>query len=372
VTVREYGEVELPTDLGEHLLETPPCVPLEVFSRLPTKGRAFTVAGGDGYFRDHRAWRYSDRDAPGRNRADNHFQGVQRMGDTLIISAGDWNEPAAHLLVVALEEGDEGLPVGGRLEKVFAIDTVRPHAGGIQRLGELLGVPLEGGGDGRSEVRFLRVANPRSPAFVGGDSAIVRRNPKASAVGMSRLPDGRLLIGVAWSDFLDLYLTKTARVQDGYVQQAAEAVPPGEAALPLAVTLDLRRPEPKRPYYQAITLFPAVEWRPAGAAQPGVRVPMLGFRNTSQSVSNWRRGKNFADFFELRIPAERLADWTGGPEVTVGPLMSKQFFAGSFDGNFCAAAGIDVLSDDGCALYAVHHYRRKGDIRLTEYRTDPI
>ena len=326
----------------------------DAVSTLATRGQSFLLRMEAPCFNGKRKWRYHTEDPPGLNRADNHMQGLQCKDDVMLLTAGDWNEPAAHLFIAKLDRVD-GSPVGGVISRIVCIDCDRPHAGGIQRLGNLLAIPLEQK-SGSSAVKFLDIRDPENPAIVGGKADFIRENPKASATGLARMPDGRILLGVAWADFIDLYLSADQDVRNGWL--------PANSA-PACVSLDLSGVADENPAYQSLTfLSPRID--PTTGA---VIVPTVGTRNTRQSLSNWWKGSDFADVFELFVSADCLTDWGNAGEVrAVSARPPIRFETGRADGNFSAAVGIEILGVDHCLLYAAHHWRTDKGIRVTVYR----
>lgn len=353
----EYREDVLGRATGSIDLTAPACAAAPAFAALPQSGRSFIIDTAGQYFVGKRRWRYHEKDIPGWNRADNHFQGVQRKGDHLFITGGDWNEPAAHLFVAELRTDVVDVPVSGRLVRIISLGGKSPHPGGIQRLGDLLGVPLEGGK--HSAVRFLCIENPADPTSIGGASTIVRREKKASAVALARLGDDRLLVGVAFQHSLDLYLSLGGDIADGYVPERRTSRPHG-------VRIDLDGIAARRPAYQAIHFFAP---EPVAAIDGGgVMVPMIAFRNTRQSLSNWYDGQDLADLIEIRLPQTLLDDWTGGAApLAAHAATPREFLPGRYDGNFSAAAGVDVYEKDRIRVYAVHHWRTDEGIRATVF-----
>lgn len=92
------------------------------------------------------------------------------------------------------------------------------HAGGIQVVGEVLAVPLEGGG--RSRVVFWDMADPLDPRrlyHLEHSDPMTSSSPgNAGAVATSRLEDGRYLVIVGGkdSDNLDFYVSSTTSLLD--------------------------------------------------------------------------------------------------------------------------------------------------------------
>jgi hypothetical protein len=320
--------------------------------RLPGSGRAFAVQVGDLHFVDPRDKRYLQEGFPGKNRADNHLQGVQRFGDFLYCTGADLTEHIAHLFIVRLQTDASGEPTGGTLERIVALDRDLPHPGGLQRLGNVLVVPLQGDGD--SKLVFVQVSDPANPVSLGGRTTITRTGrKKAGAAALARLPDGRILAG-GWSEeggrgLLDLYLSESSDLADGF--------------RPGAVTCELTGMVDPEPAYQSVAFMqPEQRTGPGGEAETCVRI--VGLRNTKQSVSNWFRGENVADLYELRIPDATLATWPDGV-VAASLVRSRAFSFGKLDGNFSAAAGLNLEADGRLTLYAAHHWRVGRELRFS-------
>lgn len=140
----------------------------------------------------------------------NHFQSVQRL-------PGDGPPRFVVTRETALrEETDIGViepaPGGERIARAFDTGTAFTHAGGTQRVGRLLVVPLERGGGG-SAVHLYDFADPAAPRLV---AAIEHRGARgemlaeAGAAGMAALADGRylLVVGTRHARRLDFYLSR--------------------------------------------------------------------------------------------------------------------------------------------------------------------
>lgn len=140
----------------------------------------------------------------------NHFQSVQRLQ-----GAG----PARFVVTRETDQRDEtdiGLVessgAGERVARAFDTGTPYTHAGGSQRVGRVLVVPLERG-PGGSAVRFYDFSAPSQPRLV---AALEHRDgngtllSEAGAAGMAQLGDGRylLVVGTHHSRRLDFYLSQ--------------------------------------------------------------------------------------------------------------------------------------------------------------------
>lgn len=328
-------------------LDAPAVVADAQLQRLPAAGRAFRVKVGDLHFVDPRDKRYLGEGFPGKNRADNHLQGVQRFGDFLYCTGADLTEHIAHLFIVRLQTDASGAPTGGTLERIVALDRALPHPGGLQRLGNVLVVPLQGEkADQDSKLVFVQISDPANPVSLGGKTTIERKGrKKAGAAALARLPDGRILAG-GWSEegkrgLLDLYLSESSDLADGF--------------RPGAVTCDFSGMVSPEAAYQSIA-FMQPERRTGPGGEPETCVRIVGLRSTQQRVSDWFKGSNFADLYELRIPDATLAAWPSGV-AALSLVRSKAFTFGKLDGNFSAAAGLNLEDDGRLTLYAAHHWR---------------
>lgn len=344
---------------NETILETAPagtvvdtscfaCDPLPAYEQLPAMGRKFEIDVGTTHFVKSRRnryleWTYADRKAP--NSSDNHLQGIQRVGDYLYITAGDWNEVAAHLFIIKAKF-DQGLPVGGRLERIFCLDHERSHAGGIQRLGHVIGVPIEGAKK-KSVAVFIDVTDPLNPKFIAG-STIERQSEKASALALTHLgdPAGRppLIVGIAHdTNEIDLYASVDADLAHGFRPQTATVQVTGVIGT-----------------YQAIAFLNAREISNAGDYE----VALIGMRNTSQKYSNYKPGENYTDLLTITTKV----DATGVRDATISePIQQKRHDFDDACGNFAAAAGIDI-EQGGLALYTGHHWRSGKVFKLSVCR----
>jgi hypothetical protein len=141
----------------------------------------------------------------------NHFQSVQRLPG---------GGPARFVVTRETErreETDIGLVEGGpgdeRVARAFDTGTPYTHAGGTQRVGRVLVVPLERG-TGGSAVQLIDFSQPSAPrvaAIVDHRGAHGEPIAEAGAAGMVALADGRylLVIGTRHSRRLDFYRSQT-------------------------------------------------------------------------------------------------------------------------------------------------------------------
>lgn len=333
------------------------CLPIsdaaQAFGAGYRPAAAFQATIGPQHFAPPREFRYMERTVTGKNRSDNHFQGIQLAGDCLYLTGADWNEKRAHLLIVRVNRRENGVPVGAQLERIVAIDDEHPHPGGCHRMGNLLVVPLEGGGRG-SRVKFFHIADPFDPKLVGGNSTIERSYPKAGAAAITRLAHpSRRLVTAVWSDakksLIDLYLSRGEDVRDGFFADP--------------ITIDFGETLGFHPFYQAIAFLAAEAAGPNEA-----RLWLVGMGN-SKSRSGLLKGKNVADLIELRVPVPPNGAWAAGATASIRHAADRQFEVGRSDGNFSAAAGIDLDADGHLGFYAAHHWRDDQGLRFTVCRS---
>jgi hypothetical protein len=162
--------------------------------------------------------------APGNlDHTDTHYQGIQRfMGAGLpylfLSTSGMADDDRGRLVTVKLPSRE---PTGERLKSnrlvkgVPVNETGAPgpdgivkthtfgwhHAGGMQLLGDILAIPLEGKVGDESEIGkivFFDVSQPESPVEL--PVSLDLSSHEAGVVGLTRLADGRFLLVVTWGD----------------------------------------------------------------------------------------------------------------------------------------------------------------------------
>lgn len=144
--------------------------------------------------------------APSLDGVFRHFQGITRLGreDATWLAVSRSGSPSA----VAL------LGPSGIVAEIRAPEGLT-HAGGIQALGSVLAVPYEHK-QGQSRVVLYDVADPVRPRILyeldRSDVPAPSEPGHASAVALTRLADGRLLmiVGVRSSSVLDIYVSNHA------------------------------------------------------------------------------------------------------------------------------------------------------------------
>jgi hypothetical protein len=336
-------------------LSCPDCDHDAVLDTIPDVGTLCTVACGTAHFSGNREFRYLQSDIIDKNDSANHLQGVQRFGDILLFTGADWTESVAHLFV-ARPDANGALNV----DRIIALDRERPHAGGFQRLGRLLLVPLEGKKKVTSRIVFLSIDDEGNVDFVAQPAAdgtesklMIDRGNKvtASTAAAAQLDDGRIIVGVSWpksgflgfskTGFIDLYLSETHDVRRGFK--------------PL-VRCEFKTAAD----YQNMHFLKATP-----DASGGIRLHVLASRSTAQGSGNWLKGDNVLEKLEIPVAPDLIANWPLGPVPTVAVVASREFRIPRQDGNFSAAVGVDVLPDGQPVLLCGHHWRHDGSFRFT-------
>jgi hypothetical protein len=325
----------------------------DAFDRLPERGDPFIGAVEETFFSGHRRERYREVTNPGLNRTDNHLQGLQRYRGRIYLSAGDLMEGRAHLFVLKEEPGADAGGVAARLTRIISLDDRRDHGGGMQRLGDVLAIAIEGDRIG-STVEFLHLADPDHPRRIEG-ARIEREEQKASAAAITRLSgdDGdRILVGVTWFKggpllgllggsraYLDLYLSRSDDPRHGFLDDV--------------VRIDVSRLADKAPPWQAIAFLP----HDAGD------IMLIGTRSTKSAPG----GRAHADLCRLRFDGDATAAW---PDVRVAAehIRTRTFAFDRDFGDFAAAAGLEYDPVHGLVLYAAAHYRFTDGFRLSVCR----
>ena len=344
-----YGSLVLPGDGGAQLnsVATSCTDVVGALQRLPTHGAPHTIDIAAGIFVDKRVHRYLEYSYAYANTPDNHMQGIQRVGNHLLITASDWTEPAAHLFIVALTPDANG-QLRGRLESVFAISNETPHPGGFQVYGDIAPMALEGEGKVKSQVLFLNVSNPSSPRLItdwsGAPLTIKRDDTKASATALTVLPDGRFLLGVYYrSEIIDFYLSLDDDIRQGFSGP---------------VTRKLRRIGNTRPDYQSIVFAQCEE------VDEGVRIWMIGTRSGGKA-SNYVPGPNIAEITSFYLDGDTLFNWPDAEIPEPVSVAGRQFTFDDKCGNFAAAASVNIEPNGDFTLYAAHHWRDGAQMRFS-------
>ena len=285
-----------------------------------------------------------------------HFQGVQRLGQYLVLSGGiKSGRRRSQLVIVAMgtrpSVGPWALPEYGysykdpapedRIVTAVDIDHRRWHAGGIQAADRILAVPIYGDVAG-SEIRFFDLTAPHAPVELER-MRLHRRYIEAKAVGLTRLPDDHHVL-VVWDDNrLDFHRSCTTTLRDGFSESYARV--PRSACGHGFVAGDA---DPLEGTYQNINLLTGGDGS----------VYLVATRN-SQRMSPTVPGADLVDLYLVRWPS---GDFALPPMITL--VDSKQVFCYNQQCNFGAGAAVYVDDSGHLYLYAVSHWLHGGNSRL--------
>ncbi|HYH80097.1 MAG TPA: hypothetical protein VEX86_09870 [Longimicrobium sp.] len=327
------------------------------FRSLNERGERIAVM--DGYPKDFADKRYSVFHKKGGK--DNHFQGVQRLGNHLLVTGSfPYKTQRADLLVSRLSSRapDPG-PWGSnlvrdrdpatidRLTSYFRIDGDYWHPGGLSLLGSVAVVPIENGAAGDSKIVFLDLADPAAPVRLPAQE-IDRPAFKAGACAITPLKDGRLILAV-WSDsdvapagitaafHLDLYLGGAGMTDWSFI---AQYFPPVD--------------------HRFHRKFQGLDFLWEEAPNGSESLYLVGFENTEETQPNpLSAGENRAYLFKVAHEMLPLAP-VPQPAQLAGSFMafvdSKRF---ETSGNWCnmdAGSCAYVDSSQQLVVYSVYHF----------------
>jgi len=328
------------------------------FASLNRRGERLAVMHG--YTREFRDRRYSIYHKNGGK--DNHFQGVQRLGNYLLVSGSyPYRGKRSDLLVIQLgsRAADPG-PWGSNMMRskdplsqdtlvnYFAIDKDYWHPGGFSLLDSVAAIPLENS-QHQSRIVFLDLQDPKKPSLL--TPHIDRPEYKAGACAITPLADDKLLLAV-WSDsdkppargkkaplHLDIYLSSRAAELDS-LRLVAQFYPPEGH--------DFHRK------FQCLDFV----WQSAGDTEQAY---LIAFENTAEAQPNpIDPGVNKSYLFEVDVAAVP----TGTPRGQTPKLPAsflKYVDDAEFDtsGNWCnmdAGACAYVDSNQQLIVYSVYHF----------------
>ncbi len=315
----------------------------------------------------------------------NHFQGVQRHGNYLLVSGGHKHGSHGGSQLILVEMGSRANQAWSvpnyfdrnaansykrphpddRIMAMATIDHAKWHGGGCQMMGTRMAIPIYGGGSG-SEVRFydfggLFAALGGGPmthsdirqSIENAPFSKVETKPKVKAVALSCLPNGTP-VAVLWDDKdLLFYHESTAGVWEHKGTVDASDIAGFDHLDPLSGVW-------KRDY-QNINLF-------LDTTQGGRPMfYLLCFHNTSLLNA----GKNRADVFKFAPnldPTRRVVDAdpaqdSQGIKRVLRLEMSKAGKQGK-QYNFSAAAGAYLARGGSLFIYSTPHWLRKKGARL--------
>jgi hypothetical protein len=290
----------------------------------------------------------------------NHFQGIQRLGNHLLVTGSfPYKTSRSDLLVCRLgsRAPDPG-PWGSnlmrsrnpanidRLVAYHAIDGQYWHPGGFSLVGNVAVVPLENTA-GDSRIVFLDMADPERPVLLPAHE-VVRPRFKAGACAVTPLPDGRLILAV-WSDsdvappgitaayHLDLYLGGAGMTGWSMV---AQFFPP--------------------PQHRFHRKFQSMDFLWEAGPGGSESLYLVGFENTREPQPNpLDPGENRADLFRVALEQLPLSPQSQPRQLrdTFMAFVDSRRFETS--GNWCnmdAGACAYVDGSQQLVVYAVYHF----------------
>ncbi len=291
-----------------------------------------------------------------------HFQGIQRLhgkarGQYFVVSGGlKFGTPHRSQLIVyqmgsQSPTGPWALPSYGhnyktphkkdRTVKVVNIDDRLWHAGGIQVLDFIVGIPIWGD-RGDSEIRFYDLRNPRNPQPLS-NMTIKRKHTKANAIALTKLQNGYFMAMVYDDKTLDFYRSKTNNVFDGFkpnekdIQRVHPKHVKGEwesgGGLPLAG-------KSGKGAYQNINFL----------TQCNGTIYMVGMRNKSK-IAPVTVAADYATLYQVHWAN---MDYTRKP--TIKKIKRRQFYCYNQQCNFGAGAGMFALNRHRLFLYGASHW----------------
>ena len=293
-----------------------------------------------------------------------HFQGIQRLhgktrGRYFVITGGlKYGSPHRSQLIV-FEMGSQSatdswaLPSYGhsykkpsgkdRTVKVVDVDSRLWHAGGIQVIDNVVGIPIWGDA-GDSQVRFYDLSNPRNPKPLP-KMTLVRPRAKANAVALTKLPNGYYMAMVYDDKTLDFYHSKSKNIFDGFKKNFMQ-VKPNEVkngwetggGMPIA----------GKGAFQNINFL----------TQCDGTMYMVGMRNKSK-IAPITTAADYAELYRV--------DWTGKnyhKKPKVKKIKRRQFYCYNQQCNFGAGAGMYVLNRHRLFLYGASHWLHDGNKRF--------
>lgn len=317
------------------------------FGAVPRSGTVLQAAPGDYFPRPH-AYTSAPENGGGR---ENHFQGCQLLADGrhLAVSGGDPLSAMSHVFVVRMPEPGRAAEVVARID----VDATLWHAGGIDRCGHILAVPVEcarrpgffkrianvfagspvkGCDRDRSQVVFYWMERPEAPVRM--QTTVVREGKLATAVALARTR-GRYLLVVLSARGLDFYFSRSAAFASGFDEPVTCPAPRG---LPGAQSINLLN----------------------GA---NGELLLAAFDNTGL-VNPPAPDSNAARLFAVKLPE-------GERSVAVEPVAAGgQFVCPEGLLNFDGGASFDAR-DGALTLHAVFHFRdaRTGALQIARFGT---
>lgn len=300
-----------------------------------------------------------------------HFQGIQRIGQYLILSGGiKTGEQRSQLIVINMEtrskKGPWALPRYGysyknpppedRIVKVVDIDDKKWHTGGIQAMDCVIAVSIYGDRPRTqgSEICYFDFTDPQHPEEIE-NIRLHREKKKSNAVALTRLTNGHYMTMVWDDENLDFHYSVSDDISHGF-QTTAATVPKQD----VGAGFDDANPDNLDPggtfgygTYQNINFV----------RDQADKMYFVATRN-SEKASPTSRGKDFADLYEI---SWREKEGTSDLDYEAPPRISrtehKQMYCYNQQCNFGAGAGIYIDDEAHLFLYGASHWLHGGNER---------
>jgi len=283
-----------------------------------------------------------------------HFQGIQRIGQHLIVPGGiKTGTQRSQLIIIRMasrsKTGPWALPKYGfnykkpslqdRIVKLVDVDSARWHAGGIQAADNVIGIPIYGEDPG-SEIRYFDFSDPENPEKVG--ITLEKDDTKAKAVALVKLPNKHYMT-MAWDDNnFDFHYCNSEDIKNGFnktksrvtKEQVENEFAPGGGGNTGTGT------------YQSVNFV----------LDTNGTMYFVATRN-SEKASPTVPGRDFADLYRV--------DWENGYEKApkISRIDHRQFFCYNQQCNFGAGTGIYIDDADHMYLYGASHWLHGGNER---------
>lgn len=221
-------------------------------------------------------------------------------------------------------------------------------------VGNIMAVPLHGGTPRNAKVVFYDFTEPEHPRKLPVE--IDRPGRKASATAFARLANGHFLVAVL-SAFdglprrLDVYLSRSAALEDGFLPQPATW---------FVSDVQARDGQEKTfAFFQTINFI----------QQEDGRLYMVGFHN-SFFVPSFLPGRDHADLYEIVFPENTVNAPT--PVLAMPSVIKVATRPMRCTGGYCnldAAGGLFVDPDThALSVYATPGWLDGDTVKLTVYR----
>ena len=299
-------------------------------------------------------------------RSHSHYQGIQRFGKYVAVTGS--RSQSGEILIVEMGSrpatgkfrsnriSSNTPPSTDRVVKVIDVSQRLTHAGGFQIAGKVLVVGVEG--NGRSEVVFYNIENPRNPqelyriprnSAAGGFSD----PPSAGATALEKRRDGRflLIVGRANSNVLDIYLSRNTNIRTN----TFELVDSWHER-------ELRGMDREFGNYQNINLI----------RQCDGQLFFVGLHKNINVGGVIRGGQDWADLFKVEVRSVGQSGKSGAPSqhTVITKVANRHLYCRDMC-DFDAGAGTYVNSQNGLFIYGIEHWRHNGIARFNEFRPVP-